>query len=103
MTTPVLPDAYRGDSYSFRLTFPDASYLTGSPADVLAQVRISAASATVAATWSVTKDSATSLVCSFAEVTLDPGTYVTDVQVGATTYLKATPFRVRGDVSRVVV
>jgi hypothetical protein len=97
-----LPNAYRGDSYSFTLTFPNASYLTGAPANVLAQIRQQPEDTEIAATWATAVNGAV-LTCSLAEVALAPGPYVTDVSVGATTYLKNTPFRVDPDVSRPVV
>lgn len=99
MTTNVLPDAYRGDVYSFSMTFPSAAYLSGSPANVLAQIRTDPDATTIAATWTPTVLGAV-LTLTIAAVTLSPGTYCTDVQVGTVTYLRNTPFRVIADVSR---
>lgn len=95
----ALPNAYKGDSYSLSLIFPDASYLNGSPGDVLAQVRSNPTSDNADATFTCEVDGAV-LTITLAEVTLPAGTYYMDVQVGATTYVKRSRLVVEQDVSR---
>lgn len=97
--TIALPTAYKGDAYSFTLTFPDASYLAGSPADVLAQIKEDPTSNYADAEFTATVNGAV-LTLTLSEVTLDAGTYWTDVQVGSVTYLRKTRFVVEQDVSR---
>lgn len=83
-----LPSAVRGSSYSWRATFPDASFLTGSPDDVVCHVRRRPGSDTLDGEFSVTVDGA-SLVLSMTAVDLPVGLVYTDLDVGATTYVRA--------------
>lgn len=98
MSNVAVPNAYKGDSYSFTLTFPDASYLAGSPT-VLAQIKSDPTSDTADQTFSTSIAGAV-LTLSIAEITLDAGRYWFDVQVGDITYMKKTLLIVEQDVSR---
>lgn len=97
--TVILPSAYRGDAYSFQVTFPDASYLVGAPGNVLAEIKADPASDEPDAVFTPTV-AGNVLTLSIASVDLPPGEYFTDVQVGSTTYIRKTPFLVEQDVSR---
>jgi hypothetical protein len=91
------PPPYRGDAYSWRITFPDASFLVGAPGNVKADIK-RPKSEEVEASWTVAVDGA-SLVLSLEPVDLFPREYRTDVQVGDTTYIRSTLFCVLPDVS----
>ncbi len=95
-TTVPFPPAPKGDAYSWRATFPDASYLDGAPDNVLAQIRDSRA--TLVGSWTVTVDG-TALVFTLDGIDFGPGIFFTDVQIGDRTYIERSPFQVTRGVS----
>jgi hypothetical protein len=97
-TNLILPDAYEGDPYSWTITFPDASYLAGSPADVDAEIKVHADQVVPDAEWVKTVNGAV-LLLSLLPVTLAPGAYWTDVSIAGITYVRKTRFIVREQVS----
>lgn len=97
VSTVVLPDAYRGDSYGFTITFPDAVWLSGGVGTIQADVKTDPAG-DVVASFDLTIAGAV-LYLQIPFVDLAAGLYVTDVQVGDTTWMRKTKLIVREEVS----
>lgn len=96
MNTVPFPPAPRGDSYRWRATFPDASYLVGAPGNVIAQIRDSRNE--LVAEWDVTVDGA-ALVLELEAIDFGPGIFFTDVQVGTKTYIERSRLQITRGIS----